>query len=109
MPSRSVWSGENRQARVGSARNSKLWGRPTRVAATHDAAAQGIQAKRVPAKGVLAQSRWWRGVMEMTESTLGKRAWPLAAIGTLMALGCSRDHIEAINLANRADQSVKVN
>jgi tetratricopeptide (TPR) repeat protein len=32
----------------------------------------------------------------------------LAVVG-LLALGCSRSHIEAINLANEGDQSVKVN
>ncbi|MFC1642677.1 tetratricopeptide repeat protein [Myxococcota bacterium] len=32
-----------------------------------------------------------------------------AGLAALGATGCSRDHIEAINLANRADQSVKVN
>jgi tetratricopeptide (TPR) repeat protein len=31
------------------------------------------------------------------------------AVGLIAAAGCSRDHIEAINLANEGDQSVKVN
>ena len=56
----------------------------------------------------------------MTESGIGARhaakgaegskrsLWALAA-GAVLALGCSRDHIEAINLANKGDQSLKVN
>jgi len=36
----------------------------------------------------------------------------IAAVGglvTLLSMGCSRDHIEAINLANEGDQAIKVN
>jgi tetratricopeptide (TPR) repeat protein len=32
-----------------------------------------------------------------------------SALSMLSAVGCSRDHIEAINLANKGDQAVKVN
>ncbi len=33
----------------------------------------------------------------------------VVAVSTMVGFGCSRDHIEAINLANQGDQSVKVN
>src|SRR5262245_49565707 len=33
----------------------------------------------------------------------------LLTLGLVFAAGCSRNHIEAINLANEGDQSVKVN
>jgi tetratricopeptide (TPR) repeat protein len=42
-----------------------------------------------------------------------RKAWNVAVLAAgmvaLTTLGCSRNHIEAINLANEADQSVKVN
>ena len=37
------------------------------------------------------------------------RSWWCVVVGAGLAMGCSRDHIEAINLANRGDQAVKVN
>ena len=38
-----------------------------------------------------------------------KAAMLAAGLTALATIGCSRDHIEAINLANEADRSVEVN
>lgn len=46
---------------------------------------------------------------ETTAAPRGALSLRALALGGLLALGCSRDHIEAINLANRGDQAVKVN
>lgn len=50
-----------------------------------------------------------KGMLAMTL----RKAWNLAVVATALATlhtsGCSRDHIEAINLANEADRNVKVN
>jgi tetratricopeptide (TPR) repeat protein len=50
----------------------------------------------------------------LREVKLAMNFWKLSNVavltmGLLTAAGCSRDHIEAINLANEGDQSVKVN
>lgn len=46
----------------------------------------------------------------MTEFGIRARSiWSAAALSLVSVVGCSRDHIEAINLANKGDQAVKVN
>lgn len=52
-----------------------------------------------------------RSVVSFARQALAKAGWSLAVGGSLAvaAMGCSRDHIEAVNLANAGDQAVKVN
>jgi tetratricopeptide (TPR) repeat protein len=49
----------------------------------------------------------WQNVTKLARRTLGYGG--LVALTGMLALGCSRDHIEAINLANQGDQAVLVN
>lgn len=52
-----------------------------------------------------------RNVVSKARKALSKARWGLAVGGSLAVgtVGCSRDHIEAVNLANAGDQAVKVN
>jgi len=63
------------------------------------AVARSVLARGVLARGVLARSVLARGVLAR-----GVLVTTVLATG-----GCSRDNIEAINLANQADQALKVN